>query len=112
MDPKDFSLLTVPVETNASSKSQANIQDLITQANEQFGILPDNYENELTRRYKNFEENIELVQGTDLNNEQRNMLQKYIEASFKESLQVSGEQRQLEYLSIIHSNSSLNQSIH
>ena len=33
MDPKNFTLLTVPVESAASSKSQANVQDLITQAN-------------------------------------------------------------------------------
>ncbi len=33
MDPKNFTLLTVPVESAASSKTQANVQDLITQAN-------------------------------------------------------------------------------
>ncbi len=74
--------------------------------------MPEAYEQELNRRYKNFEENIDLVQSTDLNPEQQQMLQKFVETSFKDSLQVSGEQRQLEYLSIIHSNSSLNQSIY
>lgn len=111
MDPKEFSLLTVPVEQALNNKSAANANELISSANEQFGILPDAYEKELNQRYKNFEENIELIQETDLNDEQQSMLQKYIEGSFKESLQLSGEQRQLEYLSIIHSN-TLNQSIH
>lgn len=110
MEPKEFSLLTVPVEP-ATNKAQTNIHELVTKANEQFGILPEEYEQELNIRYKNFEENIDLIQSTDLNNEQQNMLQKFIETSFKEHLQMSGEQRQLEYLSIIHSNNSLNQSI-
>lgn len=110
MDPKDFTLLTVPVEP-FGHKQQTNIHELIRHANDQFGILPEVYDVELNKRYKAFEDNISLVQSIDLNNEQRIMLQKFVEGSFKENLQLSGEQRQLDYLSIIHTNSSLNQSI-
>ncbi len=73
---------------------------------EQFGILPEAYEQELNKRYKHFEENINFIQAAELNSEQRMMLQKFIENNFKESLQQSGEQRQLEYLSIMSSTSS------
>ncbi len=69
--------------------------------------MPDAYEQELNKRYKNFEDNICLIQSAELNNDQRMMLQKCIENSFKESLQITGEQRQLEYLSIMSSNSNL-----
>jgi hypothetical protein len=44
-----------------------------------------------------------------LNQEQRIMLQKFIEMSFKDSLQMSGDQRQLDHLSII-TNNALNQN--
>jgi len=52
---------------------------------------------------------LNLIQTTSLNQEQRIMLQKFIEMSFKESLQLSGEQRQLDHLSII-TNNFLNQN--
>ena len=71
---------------------------------EQFGILPSQYEEELVSRSRVIEDNLNLIQTTSLNQEQRIMLQKFIEMSFKESLQLSGEQRQLDHLSIITNN--------
>ncbi len=76
---------------------------------EQFGILPSQYEEELASRSRVIEDNLNLIQTTSLNQEQRIMLQKFIEMSFKESLQLSGEQRQLDHLSII-TNNFLNQN--
>jgi acetyl-CoA carboxylase alpha subunit len=73
-----------------------------------FGILPAEYEQELNKKYKNIEENLKLIQSTNLNQEQRIMLQKFIETSFKESLQITGEQRQLDHLALIQNNNSNN----
>ena len=75
---------------------------------EQFGSLPIQYEQELNKRSRIIEDNLMLIQTTSLNQEQRIMLQKFIEMSFKDSIQISGEQRQLDHLTIINNN--LNQS--
>jgi hypothetical protein len=56
------------------------------------------------------EENIALVQSTSLTQEQRILLQKFIEQSFKESLQLSGDQRELDHLALITSNQTNPQS--
>ena len=50
------------------------------------------------------DDNLNLIQTTSLNQEQRIMLQKFIEMNFKESMQISGEQRQLDHLTIINNN--------
>lgn len=74
---------------------------------EVFGNLPSEYEQELNKRYMNVEENLNLIQSATLNPEQKIMLQKFLETSFKESLQISGEQRQLDHLAIIYNNTNL-----
>lgn len=66
-----------------------------------FGLLPALYEQELSKKYQSIEENLELIQSSGLNQEQRMMLQKFIETSFKESLQISGDQKQIDHLSLI-----------
>jgi acetyl-CoA carboxylase alpha subunit len=71
--------------------------------------LPSQYEEELINRSRLIEDNLNIIQSTSLNQEQRIMLQKFIEMSFKESLQMSGDQRQLDHLSII-TNNALNQN--
>jgi len=71
--------------------------------------LPSQYEEELVNRSRLIEDNLNLIQSTSLNQEQRIMLQKFIEMSFKDSLQMSGDQRQLDHLSII-TNNALNQN--
>ncbi len=71
--------------------------------------MPSQYEEELVNRSRLIEDNLNLIQSTSLNQEQRIMLQKFIEMSFKDSLQMSGDQRQLDHLSII-TNNALNQN--
>lgn len=66
------------------------------------------YEQELTERYQILEINLELIQNANLNQEQKMMLQRFIETSFKESLQISGEQKQLDHLATITSCPSSN----
>lgn len=68
------------------------------------------YEQELVKRYKMLEENLDLVQSTSMTQEQRILLQKFIEQSFKESLQLSGDQRELDHLALITSNQNNPQS--
>lgn len=63
--------------------------------------MPPEYERELTERYQILEINLELIQNANLNHEQKMMLQRFIETSFKESLQISGEQKQLDHLATI-----------
>jgi hypothetical protein len=72
-----------------------------------YGLLPQDYELELKKKYKKVEDNLTLIQSAGLTAEQQIMVQKFIEGSFKESVQLSGEQRQLDYLSIILNQSSL-----
>lgn len=66
--------------------------------------MPAQYELELSERYQILEQNLELIQTASLNQEQRMMLQKFIETSFKESSQLSGDQKQLDNLAIIMNN--------
>lgn len=68
-----------------------------------FGSLPNQYEQEINKKFKITEDNLTLIQSANLNKEQCMMLQKFIDNNFKESLQISGEQRQLEHLSIMSS---------
>ncbi len=68
-----------------------------------FGVLPSQYEQEINKKFKITEENLNLIQSANLNQDQRIMLQKFIDNNFKEALQLSGEQRQLEHLSIMSS---------
>lgn len=68
-----------------------------------FGTLPNQYEQEINKKFKITEDNLTLIQSANLNKEQCMMLQKFIDNNFKESLQISGEQRQLEHLSIMSS---------
>jgi hypothetical protein len=69
-------------------------------------MLPTEYEQELNKRYSNIEENLNLIQSASLTPEQRIMFQKFMETSFKENLQISGEQRQLDHLAIIYNNNN------
>jgi hypothetical protein len=57
----------------------------------------------MNKKYKTTEDNLSLIQSANLNQEQRMMLQKFIDNNFKETLQITGEQRQLEHLSIMSS---------
>jgi hypothetical protein len=75
-----------------------------------FGKLPSQYEQELKRKYRNIDENLSLIQASGLSQEQKIMLQKFIETSFKDNLQMSGEQRQLDHLAMIFNNISSQQS--
>lgn len=106
MDPAEFSLLAVPVDS-LPPKGQHTTSELVNRANEVFGLLPVEYEQELNKRYLNIEENLNLIQTASLNAEQKIMLQKFLETSFKENLQLSGEQRQLDHLAIIYNNTNL-----
>ena len=45
-----------------------------------------------------------LIQTSGLSQEQKLMFQKFVEASFKETLQMTGEQRQLDHLAMIFNN--------
>lgn len=65
--------------------------------------MPSQYEQEMSKKLKIAEDNLGLIQSANLNQEQRMMLQKFIDNNFKESLQMTGEQRQLEHLSIMSS---------
>lgn len=111
MNPTEFSILTVPVEVNLN-RTQSTSNELINRANEVFGVLPAQYEQELSKRYQTIEENLEIIQTSGLNQEQRLMLQKFIEQSFKESLQQSGDQKQLDQLALITNNLSNQINIH
>jgi hypothetical protein len=50
------------------------------------------------------EENFNVIQSAGLNQEQKLMLQKFIDTAFKENIQMSGEQRQLDHLAMIYNN--------
>ena len=57
----------------------------------------------MNKKFKTTEDNLSLIQSANLNQEQRMMLQKFMDNNFKETLAITGEQRQLEHLSIMSS---------
>jgi hypothetical protein len=75
-----------------------------------FGSLPAPYEQELKRKYRSIEENLSLIQASGLSQEQKLMLQKFIETSFRDHLQMTGEQRQLDHLAMIFNNMNVQNS--
>ena len=66
--------------------------------------MPSAYEQELKRKYRSVDENLSLIENSGLNQEQKLMLQKFIDQAFKDSLQASGEQRQLDHVAMILNN--------
>jgi hypothetical protein len=45
-----------------------------------------------------------LIQTSGLNQDQQIMMQRFLETTFKDTIQLNGDQRQLDYLSIILNN--------
>jgi hypothetical protein len=63
--------------------------------------LPEEYKEELRKRLKTAEENIQLIHSDNLNDEQKNLLQKFLDFNFRESLNLTNEQRQLDHLTML-----------
>ncbi len=65
----------------------------------------------MKKKLKKIEENMNLIQTSGLNQDQQIMMQRFLESTFKDTIQLNGEQRQLDYLSIILNNTLSNSNV-